>query len=62
MIQRQKMLNNDFYNLVYAKAGKIISSEAKSTTTSRVGGMRMALGKGRGHFCWWPLIFKPVAF
>ena len=20
--------------------------------------MRMAPGRGRGHFCWWPLIFK----
>ncbi|MGB9441569.1 MAG: hypothetical protein WCB15_26760 [Desulfobacterales bacterium] len=20
--------------------------------------MRMAPGKGRGHLCWWPLIFK----
>ena len=21
-------------------------------------GMRMAPGRGRGHLCWWPLIFK----
>jgi hypothetical protein len=30
----------------------------KSATTSRAGGMRMAPGRGRGHLCWWPLIFK----
>ena len=30
----------------------------KSATTSGAGGMRMALGRGRGHLCWWPLIFK----
>ena len=29
----------------------------KSATTSRAGGMRMAPGRGRGHLCWWPLIF-----
>ena len=27
-------------------------------TTSRAGGMRMAPGRGRGHLCWWSLIFK----
>jgi hypothetical protein len=31
---------------------------SKSATTSRDGGMRMAPGRGRGHLCWWPLIFK----
>ena len=30
----------------------------KSATTSRTGGMRMAPGRGRGHLCWRPLIFK----
>jgi len=30
----------------------------ESATTSRAGGMRMAPGRGRGHLCWGPLIFK----
>ena len=30
----------------------------KSATTSRAGGMRVAPRRGRGHLCWWPLIFK----
>ena len=30
----------------------------KSATTSRAGDMRMAPVRGRGHLCWWPLIFK----
>ena len=30
----------------------------QSATTSRDGGMRMTPGRGRGHLCWWPLIFK----
>ena len=29
----------------------------QSATTSRAGGMRMAPGRGRGHLCWWPLIY-----
>jgi hypothetical protein len=34
----------------------------KSATTSRAGGMRMASGRGPGHLCWWPLIFKKNFF
>ena len=30
---------------------------AQSATTSKAGGMRMAPGRGRGHLCWWSLIF-----
>jgi len=33
------------------------TTETKSATTSRAGGMRMAPGRGRGHLCRWPLIF-----
>jgi hypothetical protein len=32
--------------------------QIESATTSKAGGMRMAPGRGRGHLCWWPLIFK----
>ena len=32
--------------------------DPKSAATTRAGGMRMAPGKGRGHLCWGPLIFK----
>jgi len=40
--------------------GKIKKHEKqdKSATTSRAEGMRMAPGRGRGHLCWWALIFK----
>jgi hypothetical protein len=32
--------------------------DKKSATTSRAGGVRMFPGRGRGRFCWWPLIFN----
>ncbi len=37
-------------------------SVAQSATTSKATGMRIVPGKGRGHLCLWPLIFKKNFF
>jgi flavin reductase (DIM6/NTAB) family NADH-FMN oxidoreductase RutF len=39
------------------KKYKAYANSGESATTSRAGGMRMAPGRGRGHPCWWPLIY-----
>jgi hypothetical protein len=53
--------------VVFGKRKKKMSLETvkknkQSATTSRAGGMRMAPGRGRGHLCWLPLIFKKNLF
>ena len=46
-LESTELSNEEMHSLIH-----------ESATTSRAGGMRMASGRGRGHLCWWPLIFK----
>jgi hypothetical protein len=50
-----RFIHQDFSAALFAF---LIKGLEQSATTSRAGGMRMAPGRGQGHLCWWPLIFK----
>ena len=54
-VEMKKHLDNLInFNVPQIKTASMV----KSATSSRAEGMRMAPGRGRGHLCWWPLIFK----